>query len=211
MEIYSGPMDLIPIAQQIIKNSNFCRMKAKHIIYTSIVLFAILTTQGIAQATYEIDPENSKVWVDGTSTLKKWSAQVKSMQGTLTVDDNGQIDQVELSFDATTMDGGRGADMNKKIYKALKTSEHPNIVFKGQSTTATDGHDLASVGTIMVAGETKEITIQADGSITARITGSSPLKLSDFNIEPPTAMFGQIVCHDDLTIGFDLSLKKITP
>jgi polyisoprenoid-binding protein YceI len=186
-------------------------MKARQLFYAWIGLFAILSTHGISQTTYEVDADNSKIWVDGTSTLKKWSAQVKSMHGTLTVDDNGQIGQVELSIDASTMDGGRGADMNNKIYKALKTSEHPNIVFKGQSASASDGHDLASMGTIMVAGESMPIKIQADGSMATRITGSSSLKLSDFNIEPPTAMFGQIVCHDDLTIGFDLSLKKLTP
>jgi len=38
--------------------------------------------------------------------------------------------------------------------------------------------------------------------------GTLPLKLSDFNIEPPSAMFGQIVTGDEITLNFELSFPN---
>ena len=169
--------------------------------------FAFISTAGSAQEVLNIDQTNSKVWVDGTSTLKNWSAQVQSFEGQITLDGEGQISSVELSFDATTMDGGRGPDMNNKIYKALKTDQHPNIKFSGVAAAETPSDVIASQGTITIAGKSREAIIKADGSYGAGIKGSYALKLSDFEIEPPTAMFGQIVCHDDITLGFELSFK----
>ncbi len=174
--------------------------------FVLLALCAMLPLHG--QTTYEINSDDSKVWVDGTSTLKKWTATVQTMSGSIHVDSTGQVSTVRLSFDATTMDGGRGADMNKKIYKALKADQYPQITFEGTGA-ASNGHDLAATGTIHIGGEKMETSIQGDGALTARLTGSKALKLSEFSIEPPTAMFGQIVTHDDITIHFDLSFNPI--
>ena len=171
-----------------------------------ISISAISTSYG--QNTYIINAADSKVWVDGTSTLKNWSAQVATFDGKIDVDSSGEVVSVEINLDASTMDGGRGADMNNKIYKALKTTEHPTISFKGKMGSRDEGFDLASQGTLAIAGVSASVQIQGNGSLEERLTGTHTLKLSQFNIEPPTAMFGQIVCHDDITIGFDLSFTQ---
>jgi hypothetical protein len=43
---------------------------------------------------------------------------------------------------------------------------------------------------------------RADGTYQA--TGSLPLLMSDFGIDPPTAMFGLIKVHDQITVRFKL-------
>jgi hypothetical protein len=47
--------------------------------------------------------------------------------------------------------------------------------------------------------------VQADGSIAVR--GSVPLFMSDFGIEPPTAMLGMLKTADQVTVKFELALR----
>ncbi len=173
--------------------------------YSTLIIFGSVSLFG--QDYLMVDPDHSKVWVDGSSTLKNWSAQVKDYEGKVMLDSQGQVSQVQLSFETGTMDGGRGADMNKKIYKALKTSEHPQILFVGGPAKQM-GDQMTTTGTLTIAGKEIQTTVAATGSITTGLKGEHALKLSDFDIEPPTAMFGQIVTYDDITIGFELSFKK---
>ena len=43
------------------------------------------------------------------------------------------------------------------------------------------------------------------------IVGVLDLKMSDFGIEPPTAMFGMIKVYDELSIDFNLRFCRIVP
>jgi hypothetical protein len=43
---------------------------------------------------------------------------------------------------------------------------------------------------------------QADGSIKA--TGTVPVKMTAFQMKPPTAMLGAIRCGDEVKVKFDL-------
>jgi polyisoprenoid-binding protein YceI len=156
-----------------------------------------------AQNTYKV-AEGSRAWVEGTSTLKNWKAEVQTFDGAITVDEQGVISEVMFSFDVNSMDGGRGPDMNAKIYKALKADEYPAITFVGKGNSGN-----AVMGTLSLAGKRQETTVSGTVDLKGmHVSGEKELKLSDFDIEPPSAMFGQIVCHDDLIIKFDLNLTK---
>ncbi len=203
-------MVLINMCLQIPKISFFCCMRNLHFSLTLIVGLLIFNS-GFTQSSFVVNVADSKVWVDGTSTLKNWSAKISTFDGKIEVDSLGNVTSVVLNFDASTMDGGRGPDMNAKIYKALKTTEYPMITFEGNLGNTDADFDLSTEGTLSIAGQSAKVLIQGNGSLEERLTGSHALKLSQFNIEPPTAMFGQIVCHDDLTIGFDLSFTQQTP
>ena len=64
-------------------------------------------------------------------------------------------------------------------------------------------------GVLNLAGKSLDIQVTAGGTVVAgKISGEQALKLSNFDIEPPSAMFGQIVCHDDLTIKYELTLTE---
>ncbi len=178
----------------------------KSTFYLTLVL-ALFYGNAIAQDTFVLG-EGSRVWVEGTSTLKNWQAEVKTFSGEITTDEAGNITDVDLNLDVKSMDGGRGPDMNAKIYKALKSDEHPSIIFSGTVATPVDG-DIATKGILKLAGKELEVLVSATGSTSSgHLKGKHPLKLSDFEIEPPSAMFGQIVCYDDLTIVFDLNITK---
>ncbi len=166
------------------------------------------TTVLQAQVTYTIDTSNSSIWVEGTSTLRDWKAEVGNWEGQITVDGSGTIQTVDISLEVASLDGGRGPDMNDKIYKALKSSEQPEMTFSGKGTKATGDASLAAEGTFSMAGSTQPMVVSATGSLDSKLAGNIPIKLSDYQIEPPTAMFGTIVTHDDATIVFDITLTK---
>jgi hypothetical protein len=63
-----------------------------------------------------------------------------------------------------------------------------------------------------MAGTTKPIDLVANYKVLSngdlQITGSKKIKMTDFNMEPPTAMMGTIKVGDDVIIGFDIVLSS---
>lgn len=185
-------------------------------LYLSVLAVLFLASVQ-AQATFTIDSENPvKVSVKGASTLHDWEAVASDV--------SGYPDKLEINFDAVngisdfnfsvgveSLDGGRGASMNKKIRKALLSVDNPNITYSSASSEISknaddDSYSIKSTGTLSLAGLDKEVEVVAtaivsDGVLV--ISGSHPLKMSDFDIEPPTAMFGQIKTRDDITVVFE--------
>ena len=73
--------------------------------------------------------------------------------------------------------------------------------------TSNDGSKLSTNGNLTLAGVTRQIQMDVNVEETSegiRYTGSVPLKMSDFEIRPPTAMFGALRTGDEVTVGFDV-------
>jgi hypothetical protein len=68
------------------------------------------------------------------------------------------------------------------------------------------------VGELTLAGEQREIEMVvvaerlADGRFT--LVGSRELKMTDFNITPPSALFGLIKAKDTVEVVFDLMIGE---
>jgi len=179
------------------------------------VAFMLIAMGMQAQEHFVLDTAASAVSVNGGSTLKDWSADVGTMVGwcTMQTDSGMSISSTELSFISNSLDGGRGPDMNAKIYKALDASNHEAITYQSTSNTITSAADAAelevsSTGQLSIGGKSQEVTITLTGTAKPlALKGSYPLKFSQYEIEPPSALFGTIVCDDDMTISFDLHFK----
>lgn len=183
-----------------------------------------LAYQARTQGTYQLGPE-STVTIHGTSTLHDWKAVVADYEGTIELTDalakkkikpGPAVESAVLKFKVATIDGGRGPSMNKKIMTALKSEEHPQIVFElsePAAVTATEGDKftLQAKGQLNIAGASQQVTLDMDGQRKENgqihFTTEKPLKMSDFKIEPPSAMFGQIVTKDDIKVSFDIVLS----
>ena len=103
--------------------------------------------------------------------------------------------------------------MDKNAYSALKTDENKQITFQLTSGKI-EGKTIRCVGSLTIAGTTKQIdvdatyTILSDGSIQCK--GSKKLAMRDYNVEPPSFMFGTVTTGNEITVSFDvvLALKK---
>lgn len=174
----------------------------------SILLFLFLgfSAIGLAQETYKLS-EESKLTIDGTSTVHDWTVAANKMEGNLKVKDNAPV-AIQFNVAVADIISERGAAMDKKMHKALKKEEHPKVSFALTEVKNTS----VLVGTLSIAGTKKDVEINADivaeGNL-LKLKGAQKIILQDYGMEPPTAMFGQIIVGDEVTVNFDLVFEKV--
>lgn len=181
------------------------------------LLFLVSYSISQAQTAYVIAPEEGvKVSVKGSSTLHEWEAiasVISEVPPRLTTDLNSADGFENFGFKVGVegLDGGRGASMNKKIRTALAATDHPNIIYVSESValeSSDEGQILKTSGVVEIAGKKMDVEVDAFVEILDKkliIKGSKALKMSDFDIEPPSAMFGQIKTRDDITVHFEFN------
>ncbi|MBX2817711.1 MAG: YceI family protein [Saprospiraceae bacterium] len=181
----------------------------RHIL--GLLLVLAIFNISFAQTEHVLSAENSTVVVEGGSTLKDWKATVNVMTGTCSIveDSSFAIASASMQFETGSMDGGRGPDMNAKIYKALDSKNHSHINFESKAVDVNPGAEgkiiVKTTGTLTIAGKAQDVTLQLEGTQSPlALTGQHTLTFSSFDITPPSALFGQIVCDDEMTIVFNL-------
>ncbi len=175
-----------------------------------LTLFLLgLTASSFAQNTYTLS-DTSAMTIDGTSSLHDWTVTANTLEGTVT--ENGEnVKAVDFSVAVADILSDRAAAMDNKMYDALRKEEHPKVTFTVNDANAGMGENQELKGKLNIAGVENEVTVPAtitrkDGAL--HITGESKIALKDYNIEPPTAMFGSIVVGDDVTVKFNLVFTK---
>jgi polyisoprenoid-binding protein YceI len=167
-----------------------------------------------------LQPE-SKLWVEGKSTIKSFSCSAAEFGAVVDAVPNGisqvaaaqkGVRAVRITVPAEKLDCGNGT-MNDHMRKAIKLNENPVIEFTMASydvSKSTEGVTGTLSGTLKLGGVTKSIVIPAtatpdNGSL--HVVGAYELKMSDFDLTPPSLMFGRIKVRDEVNVKFDLLLK----
>lgn len=172
---------------------------------------AISTAQ--AQATYKT-ASGSSIKVNGSSNIHDWVMEAKAITAEAVLEVEGtqvtDINSLNLSLIVKNLKGKEDL-LNSRAYKAMKEDAHKNISFK--MTSGSVSQNVIKVnGNLTIAGVTKPValqakaTVNADGTITC--VGSRKLKMSEHGIAPPSFMLGALKVVDDITIDFNLRLKK---
>jgi polyisoprenoid-binding protein YceI len=191
---------------------------------TAIVAIPLLIpTLGwtISPEQLSLQPE-SKLWVEGGSSIKAWSCKAGDVNAVVDGAPNAVaqvaagekgVRSVKVTIASEKMDCGNGT-MNDHMKKALKVSDVPTIEFKLASydiARGTDGVTGTLNGTLTLGGVTKPVAIAASGKTEAgalRVDGTYELKMTDYGLTPPSLMFGRIKVRDAVTVKFDLLLKN---
>lgn len=168
-----------------------------------------------------LQPE-SKLWVDGTSTVRSFSCKASEVDATVEGAPNAVaqvaagekgVSAVRVRVESAKLDCGNGT-MNDHMRKALKADANPVIDFQLASydvSRTADGVSGTLSGTLSLGGTQKPISIPAIGKSdngALRVTGSYPLKMTEYGLKPPTLMFGRIKVGETVTVKFDLLLKS---
>lgn len=194
-------------------------MKDK-LIFSIVCSYCFAFFQLPAQTSYHVS-KDSQVKISGTSTLSDWTISGSNVKGELKFNGEnnktdiipaGEITMADVSVEVASIHSERGEPMDNKIYKALKRDEYPVIRFvlhdPVQLKKANQRADsVVASGAISIAGVTRNISFDMKVSYERgewMFTGKKSLKMSDFGIEPPSAMFGQIITGDDIDIGVNL-------
>ena len=173
-------------------------------IITTVLLWGLIAGQG----TFEANTSKSEFLVKGTSTVHDWESVINeyTVKGAL----NGQtINNLQVTVISKSIKSGKSI-MDDKTYDALEAKEYPNITFKASQLTITDGK-INGKGTLSLVGKTKEVPFTAitkelqDGLL--QVSGQVSLVMSEFGIEPPTAMFGTLTTGDEVSIEYNFILN----
>lgn len=186
------------------------------------ISFAAMLPNGYFGAYFQI-AEESKLSIAGSSNVNEFNCDCvqkfpkTALQMRLSEDGNNAVfDHAVLRIQTTKLDC-KHKIMNRDMYKTLKAEEHPyiTIVLKEafelprqplvnqKSWTSLRAHVV-----ITIAGKSKEkvLDIEAkkiDNNL-FRFKSEQVLHMTDFGIDPPTAMLGLIKVDNTITIHLDL-------
>ncbi len=157
----------------------------------------------------------------GTSNLHDW--EMKAVNGTskavFVVSPAGKvtsISRLSFSFPARNLKSDSKV-MDKNTYRALNTDKNPNISFVLTSATVTpaggNNYDLSCNGKMSIAGVTKATNLVAVGKYNPAdksftITGVKHMKMTDYNVDPPTALLGRIKTGDAITLTYNVKFNR---
>lgn len=157
----------------------------------------------------KLNAEESSLKITGTSSLHDWEMEVEEFDITGMVNET-QVQDLEVAIVAKSMKSGKSI-MDGKAYDAVKADDFPKIFFKAK-TLNIQGKSISGKGTLEIGGESRPIDLKADivknASSEMQLKGSVPLKMTDFKIDPPTAMFGTLKTGDEVTIYYDILITK---
>lgn len=159
----------------------------------------------------------NSILVEGTSNVHDWDVKAEkfSLQAEITKGENQpEIKSLFLDLEAESLKSGKSG-MDRNTYKALKTDEHKKITFRYSKTVSTKAlsgnkYEVRAQGALQIAGVTKNVTITSQmeqKGNTWVLNGSFPMKMTDHNITPPTALLGSVKAGDEVTVKFQITLK----
>ena len=183
-----------------------------------VLLFFCTFSFAFGQANYRAS--NYSLVIKGTSNLHDWQSVANEVRanGSIAADASGlkSIGSLYIEIPVKTIKSTKGSIMDNKTYDALKANNCPNITYKLEKVTSLSkrgtSYDINTTGYLSIAGSTNKINLyvqgktSADGSIT--FSGSEKLKMTTYNIKPPTALMGTMTTGDEVEIVFQVTLKQ---
>jgi polyisoprenoid-binding protein YceI len=122
----------------------------------------------------------------------------------------GAVEAFDIAIPAATLASPKG-DLDKNMHKALKVTEHPDIVFRLRRLEPRAGilDGLRGAGVLRIAGVEREVALdltteRKDASPIVR--GQVPILMTDYGIKPPTAMLGMLKTDPKITVTFEAVL-----
>lgn len=187
-------------------------------------LFAVLLAPAAhAGAVFNLSAPQSRLWLEGSSTLHPFTIHATSQDFSLSfTKGTGDMAAALAAQEPATMTlivpvyglkSTEAKSMDRNMQKALKAAQYPDIAFTMtgyQAKPEDGGYKITAQGNLSIAGATKPETIEADvkiGKDGATIDGQEPVIMSDFGVKPPTMMFGAIKVADRIVVRFHLKLN----
>jgi hypothetical protein len=161
--------------------------------------------------------KNYKMTVQGTSSLHDWESVVEKAEckGYYVVASNALTDvkDVVVKIPVNSIKSTKGKIMDNKTYDAFNYEKYPNIVFTLTTQKINPKNStLDLTGNLAMAGVTKSVNLTVNYKLSPngelQIIGSKKIIMTDFGMEPPTAMMGTIKVGKDVSVYFEITLTN---
>ena len=196
-------------------------MKRRTLI-TIIGIAAILISMSnglIGQERYEIVQDKFTLKIEGTSNLHDWDMKAENISGEVKANvKNSLIKDFNaggIHVQVKKLESGKHI-MNNKTYDALESDDHPKISFQLNSVenlyAAGSRFSGKAKGRLTIAGNSKMVSIPFSGKMNGNdqfsVNGDYSLKMSDYGVEPPSAMLGSLKTGDKVTIKYEMTFQE---
>ncbi len=176
------------------------------------MLFIAASLAATAQVQYKLDSKASSIQVKGTSTIHDWEMNAEALSSSFTLQEDQSLEKLtsgSFAVDVASIKSDKNI-MNKKTWEALKEKKFPQI--KAKLLQVKQNVNSGNVQMeLTIAGKTQKIADDFQltiGNGTIKIEGILDLKMTDFGIDPPTAMMGTIKTGDEITVVYKLVYTK---
>jgi polyisoprenoid-binding protein YceI len=180
-------------------------------------LLAISPLAGVVltgESTYKL-AHGYSVTIHGTLSNRHWVETVGEVSGEMTAGPHAgggtDLSSIRITMVVRSIKSDMGKAMDDKTYKALKAEADPEITFRqGVPVTVPPASGkrkpIALAGQLTLAGVTRPTTLWINdlgiGPDSMRFAGKQSIKMTDFGVKPPSALFGSLKAGPVLTIYF---------
>ncbi|MEQ9103792.1 MAG: YceI family protein [Rhodothermales bacterium] len=155
--------------------------------------------------------DSSRIWVDGTSSRSDWTVYAPVWSANLTAGD-GVPAGISLTVDVAAMESRKSTIMDRLMHRTFNVASHPEITFTSSDMARLAPDSLLVTGDLTMAGQTQrvDVRVHADSSAATYVvwSGRAAVKMTDYGMTPPTAMFGALHTADDVTVQFRLFTER---
>lgn len=179
-----------------------------------LLLFSPLATL-LGQQNFQL--LSAEMSIEGTSTLHDWVSTVSQFTADAEIEISNNklvaIPKLQVRIPVKGIKSTKGRIMDNKTYDALKADDYATILFKLNKMTLQGANELLATGELKVAGHAKAIefpvkyAVRSTGQI--EFTGAYTLKMTDYKMDPPTALMGSIKTGDEVTVRFACVLEPV--
>ena len=210
-------------------------MKTLLLLSVMSVVFAANGAQLVASAGSQLTLQGSsnvKDWrcsgttLDGRMEVAAPLTQINNIIDRIEDGDVARLDPRAASFPQPTFAlevpvaslrcGNR--QMERDMYRALRSDANPTIEFRFSGLVGGVEHDIDAknyratiAGELSLAGTSRKVRVAVVAERVSRdrfrLRARLPLRMTDFGVTPPTALFGMVKAKDDLVVTFDLYLQ----
>jgi polyisoprenoid-binding protein YceI len=187
-----------------------------------IIFLALLTLSlgALVNAQTKYHASYTKVAIAGTSTFHDWDMISEKANCDISFNFDGVnitgLSSLLFTVKSETLKSDHKG-MDKNAYKALNTEKFPDISFTSSYANirpnGPNNYIVSAKGKMTISGTTKEVWLAANCTVnpqdmSIQSTGSLKIKMTEYNVEPPTFMFGAMKTGDEITVKYDVNLKK---
>lgn len=193
-------------------------MQSKFLVVLLFPLVPISPTYAQNRTIEKVILEERSLSINGTSNVNDFECNYNSPPAADTLEyavefkeSEIHVEGDELNMYVESFDCGKKG-INRDFRKTLRSEEYPTINVTLERLIHENGRPVIAEVLITLAGVSRiyqvDISNQTLNNDVREIYGKQVIRLSDFNLEPPRALFGLVKVRDEMDINFTLSVKQ---